>query len=83
MASYLFGTKPLSEPLLSDGQLGPQGQIPAKLWFKYKKFLKKISFQNVFEITAISFWLQCVKTNQPIRSSNNEKVKTDPGLLSY
>ena len=45
MASYLFGTKPLPEPLLSDGQLGPQGQIPATLWFKYKNFHKKYHFK--------------------------------------
>ena len=39
MAWYLFGAKPLPEPMLIYGKLGTKGQTSVKFVSKYKSFL--------------------------------------------
>ena len=62
MACRLFGTKPLSDPILPYCQLHPKEHISVKFSLKFKVFIKQNALENVVcEMVAILSKPQCVE----------------------
>ena len=62
MACRLFGTKPLSEPILPNCQLDTKEHSSVKFYLKFKSFIQRNVLENaVCEIAAILSQPQCVK----------------------
>ena len=56
MASCLFGTKPISEPMLPYCQLDPKEHISVKFYLKFKTFIQENALENtVCEMAVILF----------------------------
>ena len=63
MVCRLFGSKPLSEPMLPYCQLDSEECISLKSYFKFKVFVHEYSLENVvYEMVAILPLPQCVNS---------------------
>ena len=61
MACHLFGTKPLSEPMMTYCQLDPKENISMNYYLKFKVFIQQNAFENIiWEMADILFQSQCV-----------------------
>ena len=69
MACHLFGSKPLSEPMLPYCQLDPKEHILVKI---YSKFTRVHSRKNVVcEMAAMLFQPQCVNDDMEWKKKSN------------